>query len=307
MNTDHRFVDVRNAIHQRFDPFGHFKGRRVSHGVGNIHGRRARVDYRLDNFAQEIDLSTARVFGRKLDIRAITSGAFDAFNGATDNFLLRHAQFEFTVNRASRQKDVNSGIFRFLQGFPGAINVFIDATRKSANRGAAHDFRDFANRVEIPGRRDRKPCFDHVDAELDESLSDLYLFVQIHACAGRLLSVAQRRVKNNYLTSVLIRYIILRRHYHTSLFLGRPRRPFYFNSALGAKKRLPTRPRPKLLTLGCPLTAVPWTASKVEPNSRTKCKIEKASHNQIKIFSIEFQNSVVATFHDDGLDYPFSY
>ena len=47
-----------------------------------------------------------------------------------------------------------------------------------------------------PGEAIGKAGFDDVDAQIDQRLGDLQLFVEVHAAAGRLLAVAERGVED---------------------------------------------------------------------------------------------------------------
>ncbi len=62
--------------------------------------------------------------------------------------------------------------------------------------GALDLLGDRLHRLEIAVGRDRKARLDDVDAELLELARDRELLVEIHAAAGRLLAVAQRRVED---------------------------------------------------------------------------------------------------------------
>ena len=84
-----------------------------------------------------------------------------------------------------------------LQRFPRAVDVLFVAARQAANRRAADRAGDFADRLEVARRSDRKAGLDHVDAQIHERLRDLQLLLEIHAATGRLLAVAQRGVEND--------------------------------------------------------------------------------------------------------------
>ena len=88
-----------------------------------------------------------------------------------------------------------SGVRRFVQGFPSAVDVFFVAARQAADRGAAHGAGDLADRFEVARRGDWEAGLDHVDAQIHQRLGDLELLFEVHAAAGRLLAVAERCVE----------------------------------------------------------------------------------------------------------------
>ena len=65
----------------------------------------------FDYLTEKIDLCTTRVFGRKLNIIAVSLRSLDAVDRALNDLFLRHPKLELTVNRARRQEDVNTRIF----------------------------------------------------------------------------------------------------------------------------------------------------------------------------------------------------
>ena len=94
------FVDIWDAVDQRFDSLIHFVWRRVADGVRNIDCGSTGFDGSFHDAAKEIDFSSSGIFGRKLNVIAIGDGPLHPFDGSGDDLVLRHAQFEFTMNRA---------------------------------------------------------------------------------------------------------------------------------------------------------------------------------------------------------------
>ena len=217
MDANDRFIDIRNALKQRPNSRRHFARRRIADRIGNINRRSARCNRRFDYLAEEIDFSSARVFRREFNVRAISLRAFDAGDGARNDLLLGHAQLKLAVNRARRQEDVNTRFLRFFQRFPRAIDIVIDAPRQTANNRALNDAGDFANRLKIAFGRDGKTRFDHVDAEIDQRLRDFQFLLHVHTCARRLFAVAQGGVKNDNLTA-RIPVLIIDSHRNIFLF-----------------------------------------------------------------------------------------
>ena len=78
-----------------------------------------------------------------------------------------------------------------LQSFPSPVDVFLVTASQSADGGAADVFGDSLHRFKVTRRGDRETGFDDVDAQIDQSLGNLQLLVQVHACARRLFAVAK--------------------------------------------------------------------------------------------------------------------
>lgn len=98
---------------------------------------------------------------------------------------------------ARRQENMDARMGGVLERFPRAVDVLLIAAGKPADADAADEFGDFANRLKIAGRGDRKAGFDHIDADVDEGLGDFELFAQVHARARGLLAVAERGVEDD--------------------------------------------------------------------------------------------------------------
>ena len=155
-----------------------------------------RADCSFDYFAQKVVLGARGVFRREFDVVAIADGALDAGDGSLHDFFARHFQFELSMDRAGCEKHVNASVLAELQRLPGTIDVGVVTARQAANRRAAKVGRDFSHCFKVTGRSNRETAFDHVDAQIDECLGNLQLFVQIHTRAGRLFAVAEGRVKD---------------------------------------------------------------------------------------------------------------
>ncbi len=100
------------------------------------------------------------------------------------------------MNRARGEKDVNPRALGRSERFPSAINILFVAPRQTTDRRAANLLRDLMDGLEIARRCDRKTGLDNVDSQIRQHLCDLELLGNVHARAGRLFTVAQRRVEN---------------------------------------------------------------------------------------------------------------
>ena len=87
-------------------------------------------------------------------------------------------------------------IGRVLERFPCPSDILFVRTSQSTNLGTPDLSRDLPDGLKITRRRNREPCLDHVDAHINQRLSDLHFFLEIHTRPGRLLAVTKRGVED---------------------------------------------------------------------------------------------------------------
>jgi hypothetical protein len=196
VDADDGTIDIRDAGHQRRDPFVHFGRCRISHGIGDVDGGGTGIDGRFDDVAKEIDFGSGGIFRREFDIIAITGSSSHPRDGAGDDLLLRHSQFEFAVDGRGGEEDVNARGFGSLERFPGAIDILIVAPSQPTDARSPNRLGDRPHRFEIAWGSDRETCLDHIDPQVHQGLSDLQLFGEVHAATGRLFAIAQCGIKN---------------------------------------------------------------------------------------------------------------
>jgi hypothetical protein len=172
------------------------RGRGVADRVGDVDGRGAGRDHRLDDAAQEVDLRPRGILGGKLHVAAQAAGPCHPGDGTGENLLLVHPQLEFAVDRAGGEEHVDSRLAGMPQCLPGPVDVGVVAPGQTADRGGRDRAGDVADAFEVPRRGDRKPGLDDVDAELHERLGDLQLLREVHARAGGLFAVPERGVED---------------------------------------------------------------------------------------------------------------
>jgi hypothetical protein len=139
MDADHRPIDVRDPVAQHGDRSAHVRGDGVADGVRDVDRRGAGIDGRFDHFAQEVVFGPRRILGRELDVVTVSRRAPHAFDGPLDDLLGRHPQFEFAVDRAGGQEDVDPRPFGQLQRLPSPVDVRRIAPRQPADRRPADD------------------------------------------------------------------------------------------------------------------------------------------------------------------------
>jgi hypothetical protein len=70
MRRNGDLLDSLYPLPDHLDNLGKFLRHGVTHGVGNIQGRRARFHNGIENFAQKVWIGASGVFRRKLDVLA---------------------------------------------------------------------------------------------------------------------------------------------------------------------------------------------------------------------------------------------
>jgi hypothetical protein len=172
------------------------RGDGIADGVGDVDRRRPGLDRRRDDLAEEVDLGPSGVFGAELDVVADRLRAADALDGPPDDLGAGHLELVFTVDRRRGEEDVDPRRLRVLEGLPGPIDVAVVTPGEAADGGPGHFGRDGPDGLEVPLRSDREPGLDDVDTEGRQGTGHLHLLGHVHACARRLLAVAQRRVED---------------------------------------------------------------------------------------------------------------
>src|SRR5579862_1408275 len=196
VHGDDRLLDVRNFRDQRVNDRAVLVGHGVADGVRNVDGRRAGFDGGFDDFAQKFRLRSAGVFWTEFDVLAKFARHLHGVNGLAHDFVFRFLQFEFAVNRAGGEKDMDARPFRVLHRVARGFDVFLQAARQPRDDGAVEFFGDGFDGVEIAGRGDGEAGFDDVHLQPRERAGDLQFFFAVHAGAGRLLAIAQSRVED---------------------------------------------------------------------------------------------------------------
>src|SRR5579884_3762295 len=103
------------------------------------------------------------------------------------------------VNIRSSKEDMDHRAFGLAHCLPDGIDVADAGASKSCHSHTAHTARNLLHRHKIAGRGRRKACLDDIDIEAHKLVGHLYLLFKGHCRAGRLLAIAQGRVKNpNY-------------------------------------------------------------------------------------------------------------
>jgi hypothetical protein len=102
------------------------------------------------------------------------------------------------VEVAGGDERVDAGAADALEGLGGAVQVLVlGAAEGRDGRAVVDRLGDLADRLEVVVRRDREAALDDVDPQLRELLGERDLLGDVHGEAGRLLAVAQGRIKDD--------------------------------------------------------------------------------------------------------------
>jgi hypothetical protein len=183
---------AREAREQRAD----FPRRGVAHGIGDVHRRRAGLDHRRQRFDEEFRLRADRVLGREFDVVAQLARTAHRRKAGFQHLPAAHAELVLAMDRAGGEEDVDARVPRL----PGGARDRFDVRELRAGEAADHRTLDIrgncAYGFEIAVRRTRKPCLDHVDAELGECLRNAQLLRAAHRKSRCLLAIAQGGVEH---------------------------------------------------------------------------------------------------------------
>ena len=137
-----------------------------------------------------IALCSDGVFAGKFDIIRIGAREFYACHSAPKNFLFGHFQLKLAVQRAGRDKGMNTSLRCGFNRFAAGANIAVITARKRAD-DAIFDFGgDRLNRFEITGGGGRKASFHDVNLERLKRFGKAQLLPACHRKARRLLAVS---------------------------------------------------------------------------------------------------------------------
>src|SRR6185369_1407453 len=199
MRTDDGAIDILDATPEISNQCAVVFRETVPDGIGKIHGSRPCIDNRLGDLNEKIQIRAARVLRGELDVVAHGAGIADAFDGGRESFFTGFVQFVFKMDVAGREENVDAGFVGVFEGFGAPVDVFFYRPRQPGNGWRAYLRRYAAYGFEIAFRSDRETGFQNVDIETFQLARHLQLVFDIHAESGRLFTVAQCRIENDYL------------------------------------------------------------------------------------------------------------
>ena len=174
----------------------------VADSVGDVDGGSASGDGFFDDFAEEIEFGADSVFGGEFDVVAEFLRLLDGANCAFDDLGLIHFEFEFAMDGAGGEEDVDAAFLSAGQSTFGFFDVFVTAAGECADCGAvAEAGGDLRDGFEVARGGDGETGFDDIDTEFDEGAGDFQFFPRVHAAAGRLFAVAEGGVEDHDLVA----------------------------------------------------------------------------------------------------------
>src|SRR6056297_2466525 len=196
VGRDHHPVDAVYIAAQPADACMHFFRGGVADRIGYVDGACTGLDHCSHDFIQEFRLGADRVLCRKLDVIAVLARTPDAIDGACDDFGPGQAQLVLAVDRTGGDEYMDPAALGRCQGAGGKIDIPGIATRQRTDPGAADEFGNLLDGVEILLRRRGETSLDDIDAKLGKASRQTQFLSHAHAATGRLLAVAQRGVED---------------------------------------------------------------------------------------------------------------
>ncbi len=196
VRRDRNFFNAGNFLTQRADELAVFLGHAVADVIGNVNRGGAGRDYGFDDLTEKWDVGAGGVLGREFNVVAQRLGVPDGAARLLQALLPRDAQLVFQVNVRGRQKNVDTRMRGSQQRLPGPVNVTSASTSQASNDGTPNRGGDALHGFEVAIGGDGESGFDHVHAQAVELLSQVQLFLHIHAAARRLLAVTKSGVEN---------------------------------------------------------------------------------------------------------------
>ena len=157
----------------------------------------AGLDGRLDHALKEALVRAARVLGIELDVLHVALRVAHAVDGPLYALVLAYHELIAQVLRRDAQARVDAGAPCGLERLGRAVDVLVDGSREADDDGlVTRKPTDLLDGAKVTGARDGKPRLDDVHVHAQELLCYDELLLGVHRGTGRLLAVAQRRVKN---------------------------------------------------------------------------------------------------------------
>ncbi len=190
-------IRPRHIFHQITEHLGVFGGIGVADRVGDVDRAGAGLDGGFDAAAQEVALGAGGVLGRPFDIAAQVAGVGHRRVNRVDHILRAHLQDVVAVLWAGGYEGVDAPALGGADRVGATLDIGDAGPGQPADRALGDDLRDLAHGFEVAVGGDRKARLDHVDAHVLEDLGQLYLLVDRHRGAGRLLAVTHGGVKHD--------------------------------------------------------------------------------------------------------------
>src|SRR5581483_10240988 len=129
------------------------------------------------------------------------AGLLDALAGPTDDLLLGHLQLELAMDGAGGEEDMDAAARGVAERLAGARDVSPVATGQAADHRPLHLAGNRLHRFEVARRSNGEAGLDDVHPQVGQRPGYLELLAEVHARAGGLLAVAERRVEDDQLVA----------------------------------------------------------------------------------------------------------
>ena len=197
MRTEYGLTDVRHILFEVSKHRTKLCRRSVPDCIWNIDRRGPGLDRFFDHLAQKVQLGSRRILRRKLHILTIIRRPLDHLHSRLDDLFLVHLQLVFHVDGTCREEHVESPSLGVLQRPPRPVDILLPTSRQPANRRSIAELaRDHLDSLKISGRGNGKPRFNNIDPQVNQRTGNLEFLRRLHAAAGRLLAIPQRRVED---------------------------------------------------------------------------------------------------------------
>jgi len=196
VDADHRLRDIRHILEYAVDELAELGGKRVAHGVSDIHRGGARLYHSFQHPVKEFRIRARRIHGGELNVVEVFFGPRHHGPGQLQNVFLAFLQLVGQVHAGGGEEDVYAAIFSRLYGLPGAVDGLFIGVAERADGGPLQFAGDKAHGLEVALRGDGEPCLDDIHAQRFKLPRDLQLLLHVQAGAGRLFAVPECSIKN---------------------------------------------------------------------------------------------------------------
>jgi hypothetical protein len=175
VHRQHGVAQLRHALVEAGQEGGVLLGHRVADGVGDVDRRRAFLDGDRDHLGGEVEVGARRVHRRELDVVAVGLRLRHRRARKPLDVLARGLQLVDDVDVGGRDEGVDARALGVAYRLPRAFYVRRVSARQPGDDRTMNLARDGPHGLKVPGRGDREPGLDDVDAQARELMGDLEL------------------------------------------------------------------------------------------------------------------------------------
>ena len=180
-----------------------FGGKGVSHRVGDVDRRGARVDRGLHHAAEFVKRRAAGVFAGEFHVVRVLRRALYGRDRHVADLAVVLAQLVAHVDFGGSDEGVDAAARGELERFAAGFDVLFQGPSESAGDGTGERAGDRLDALEVAFGGNGESRLDHVDTELFERLGDLQFLPQGKALMKRLFAVPKGGVENYNVIGIL--------------------------------------------------------------------------------------------------------